>query len=46
MLAILANASGEVVEKDFPLTPVGFGLVGLAVLLGLVYVVTRFDPDR
>ena len=46
MLAILANASGEVVEKDYPLSPAGFGLVGLGILLALVYVVTRFDPDR
>jgi hypothetical protein len=46
MLALLASAAEGAVEKEFPLTPVGFGLVGLAVLLGLLYVVTRFDPDR
>jgi hypothetical protein len=46
MLATLANATGEHVEKDFPLTPIGFGLVALVALLALLYVVTRLDPDR
>lgn len=46
MLALLANAPEGAVEKDFPLTPVGFGVVGLILLLALLYVVTRFDPDR
>jgi hypothetical protein len=46
VLAVLATASGEAVEKDFPLTPVGFGLVGFGALMLLLYIVTRLDPDR
>jgi hypothetical protein len=46
MLALLASASEGAVEKEFPLSPVGYGVVGMVILLGLLYVVTRFDPDR
>lgn len=45
MQAILANAA-EGAEKSFPLSPVGFGLLALGILLLLLFVITRFDPDR
>ena len=45
MVSILAEAS-EGTEKSFPLSPVGFGLVGLGVLLLALYLVTRINPDR
>jgi hypothetical protein len=46
MLTTLASASGEAVEKEFPLSAAGFGLVGFGLLMLLLYVVTRLDPDR
>jgi len=45
MLAILAE-SAEATEKSFPLSPVGFGLLAFGILMVLLYVITRFDPDR
>ena len=46
MFATLAAAAEGVPEKDFPLTPVGFGVAALVLLLVTLYVVTRLDPDR
>lgn len=45
MVSILAQAS-EGAEKSFPLPPVGFGLLGLGILLLALYMVTRINPDR
>jgi hypothetical protein len=44
MVASFVSASAE--AKEFPLSAVGFGLVGFGVLMLLLYVVTRLDPDR
>ncbi|MCX6419009.1 MAG: hypothetical protein NTU50_06260 [Actinobacteria bacterium] len=45
MVSILAEAA-ETTEKSFPLPPVGFGLLGLGILLLALYMVTRMNPDR
>jgi hypothetical protein len=44
LTALLASAEGS--EKSFPLTPLEIGLVGFGVLMLLLFIVTRFDPDR
>jgi hypothetical protein len=46
MLAVVASAAEGAAEKEFPLTPLGFGVAGFVVLMLLLWIVTRFNPDR
>jgi hypothetical protein len=44
-MTILMNAA-EAVHNDIPGEPWMYGVAGLVVLLGLLYIVTRFNPDK
>ncbi len=47
MVNALVGLTGGAVIEDHPGVPSWlFGVVGLAVLLLLLFVVTRFNPDR
>ncbi len=46
MIRVMSAEAAEAVHNVIPGEPWMYGVAALGILLGLMYVITRFNPDR
>ena len=46
LATVLLASEGEAVHNELPAHPIVFGVSALVILLILLWLTTRFDPDR